>query len=767
MKKYYLTPLIFLFIFSIGFSSYLTDSLNSCYSLDESTGNTTYDYTNFNNGTVVNATLNQVGFINNAYYFNNSLNSSVDFNTLKFRQFSVGQNFTINVWLYINNITGTSQTIYSSYYNTQKLTVLYLDTSNKIVIDFAWGSGGYFNRYCHNVLNLSTWYLITVSNIGKIPAYASTRNGYTKIFINGIECSSYTQSQLYVYWYDDGTTMTNNIGTNKKTGSKQEYFDGKMDTLMIFNTTLNQTHITQLYNNRYGLSCDMNTPLINNNVTKINDNNINKLYQYMGTYILNITTLNESNISVNNGLNIKINNLSLNYNVSSIPLQNILYNNVSSNFYLINITNMFNVSVNLITNRTTYRLLTNTSFSEVITNKPLSIEYNITMVIYDNSIENLTKSINISVKNLNTSIQRYFNLTRVNMVNCGEDLPIQEKDCNSVNFINISGGYSYGNYVFQPDDVGSYLNFSYTLKEYDSYYNSTIILDTHGFTYFYFMYYLQTFQTNIQTFITNSLTPITNLLNNITVLINNVNSSLYNKMNTLSFNTSSLNDLITNVNSSIMYKLDNLNISGGSVNISNFDNVINNLTSLINSVNNSLYLDLSELIINVNDSLINKLDNLNISGGSFNQSDIDNIIINITNTIINFNTSVNKRFEVLETDISLIKRIQICYFKQYETIDDYYNYCLDYSDRYNLTVLQDYSNQELNITAYFVNKSLSEWETKPLDESNCYDLEKYKRLLNITDYFVLNAFLTASSISIDSAYCWLKLGFKTIASVKV
>jgi hypothetical protein len=338
-----------------------------------------------------------------------------------------------------------------------------------------------------------------------------------------------------------------------------------------------------------------------------------------------------------------INNLSINNNFTAGYLQSTLFNNESSNFYLINITNLFNDSVYLETNRSTYRLLTNFTIGEDIVHYPLYIDFNMTMNLSDNSIENLTSIINVSVYNINNSIQSYFNLTRTQ----GE-----------------TGGESYGEYVFKGVDVGSCLNFSWTMSEYDSTSNYTIVCDEHKFTYFYMLYYMGTLSDKI--------------------------------------------DVLTN----------------------SISEYFNNLTTLILGVNNSLY---------------TKLDNLNISGGGgtaeINQSLID--------------------------DIGIIKKIQICWFKQYEQIEDYYTYCLDYHNPYNITELEHQENIALNLSAYWLNQSLAQEDKKEFNAENCYNLDKYKSLLNLTDYFVLNLVITAGSISIDNTYCWLKFGFKTLTSVKI
>jgi hypothetical protein len=130
------------------------------------------------------------------------------------------------------------------------------------------------------------------------------------------------------------------------------------------------------------------------------------------------------------------------------------------------------------------------------------------------------------------------------------------------------------------------------------------------------------------------------------------------------------------------------------------------------------------------------------------------------------NTSVCVIDEETAEEISLIKKINICLFKQYEQVEDYYNYCFDYANPFNITEMEENENIALNLTAYWLNASLYEQEQKEFNPENCFNLDKYKNLLNLTDYFILNGLITAGSLMIDNSYCWLKLGFKIITSVK-
>ena len=211
-----------------------------------------------------------------------------------------------------------------------------------------------------------------------------------------------------------------------------------------------------------------------------------------------------------------------------------------------------------------------------------------------------------------------------------------------------------------------------------------------------------------------------------------------------------INSNLTSINGTVFNNLDSINDSINNLEVSvDLTDVFNNLTSINDSINNlNFSVDLTDVFNNltsINDSIFNNL-------------------ISINDSINNLNFSVD--LTDISNDIGIIKKIQICYFKQYEQIEDYYTYCVDYKDKFNVTEIKRDREIELNITSYLLNKTIANAENTYFDGSNCFNLDKYKNLINSTNYFALNIFLASSSYSIDSLYCFGRLFFKMLSGVK-
>ena len=180
------------------------------------------------------------------------------------------------------------------------------------------------------------------------------------------------------------------------------------------------------------------------------------------------------------------------------------------------------------------------------------------------------------------------------------------------------------------------------------------------------------------------------------------------------------------------------------------------------------FININSNLTSINGTVFNNLDSIN---DSINNLEVSVDLTNVTNYLDSINNSINNlNFSVDLTDISndigIIKKIQICYFKQYEQIEDYYTYCVDYKDKFNVTEIKRDRKIELDITSYLLNKTIANAENTYFDGSDCFNLDKYKNLINSTDYLVLNMFLASSSFSIDSFYCYGRLFFKMLSGVK-
>jgi hypothetical protein len=358
--------------------------------------------------------MNQIGKQDKSYYFNGTALNFITYGYNKYR-LNFRDSFTINMWINAEHMASNRELFGSKSSSGSYYGQFYLNSLNKLVYDFYTGSG--ISITCNNILLNNTWYMITLTNIGD--SSGKTMLNKSKIYINGTECSSYSYGNAGTRY--DNVWNANDIMGIYNPATPTSFYKGYIDTFSVFwLKTMTASNINYLYNSGRGLKCDFSETSPNNNATSYNFTNYRSLIPYNYTYPLLITALNDTGSIVEQASNLLINNLSINTNFTTSYVKNILFNNISSNFYLINITNVYNNSVYLETNISTYRLLTNFTIGEDIVHYPLYIDFNITMNLSDNSLENMTNLINVSVYNLNTSTQSYFNLTRTQGVNGGE-----------------------------------------------------------------------------------------------------------------------------------------------------------------------------------------------------------------------------------------------------------------------------------------------------------------------------------------------------------
>ena len=213
-----------------------TDGLVLLYHFDNITNfenkSQVYDWSlNKNNGTCSGSgcpTFNQSGKFGGVYNFDGNDNFDITYS------FSLNINtFTFSSWVMISTTPGTFGIIGTRFdgENTFDLKV----QSTLIQGDIGTGDGWLdTSADCSKTLSIGKWYNIV---------YAVYTNGY-KSYVDGVQCSTETFS---------GTPLLMKSGQTMKIGISytNENMNGQIDELAIWNRTLSDTEITNLYNLSY------------------------------------------------------------------------------------------------------------------------------------------------------------------------------------------------------------------------------------------------------------------------------------------------------------------------------------------------------------------------------------------------------------------------------------------------------------------------------------------------------------------------------------
>jgi len=207
--------------------------------------------------------------------------------------------------------------------------------------------------------------------------------------------------------------------------------------------------------------------------------------------------------------------------------------------------------------------------------------------------------------------------------------------------------------------------------------------------------------------------------------------------------------------------------------LSNFNEFFSiNKSGYLTNKTSPLYVGNYSIIINVNDT--NNNTNSSVWGLEVK---CETMGTNETCECLSDNYVINQTYELVnETygEINFLKKIWLCYLKQYKSIEEYQNYCEDWKpyNPFKPSAIKEMQEAEMNITAHLLNETFSELEpTNSTTDFNdlldeCYNYD-YISLLNATDYFYINLFLMNTKMAIDEVYCWGKFFIMTIASVKI
>ena len=263
---------------------------------------------------------------------------------------------------------------------------------------------------------------------------------------------------------------------------------------------------------------------------------------------------------------------------------------------------------------------------------------------------------------------------------------------------------------------------------------------------------------------------------NITSIFDNssYNYFLFNSTAQLNFNAYDVNNSLANWSNALTLNITAFNISqnftSGEIQNIFLNQSLDSFDALVfNPLNTSQNETFTFYIINIADYLGLIYNNTNILINSTNQiisdlSLISNITIQINDTLNDILNITNITYE----EITFLKKLQMCYFKQYESVDEYNYYCEDWKpfNPFRASEIKKRKDVQLNVTIYLLNQSVAEQETVDLNVDDCFNTDKYLGLLNATDYFIVNSIWAGGSIFIDFNVCWIKWGLKAVSIIK-
>ena len=240
MKKFFT---IFILFAMTGLSSAYTQKLNidsGLVAYYPFNGNANDESGNGNNGTVNGATLtsDRFGNANKAYSFNGTQNyiEVPDQTTLRFNS-----SFSISLWFSFNSfnfnpsdIAFISKALGSDYYDSYEV---YYDWHYRFSAAYC-NTGGCDEVDYFNTPSINNWYHI-VSLFDK-------GSNTMKLYLNGIlAVNTPLVNSSFTLDYDNNSLL---IGVDSEYGANDQFFDGKLDDIRLYNRLLTETEIQQLYN---------------------------------------------------------------------------------------------------------------------------------------------------------------------------------------------------------------------------------------------------------------------------------------------------------------------------------------------------------------------------------------------------------------------------------------------------------------------------------------------------------------------------------------
>ena len=222
----------------------------SYWKLNETSGSKAVDSRDGNNGTVYNVDMREPGKVNYSYYFDGNDDYITVPNPANNLNFSGSKNFTIAAWIRLDGSNngnailgrGSDWYLFKIGDSSGKLYFYYIEKKS---------SYPYYEEVyarSNSALDTSKWYFIV-----------GVKNGtHVSLYINGTkQADDATHSNSAAYRASDAFE----IGRDSDTGNDE--FRGWIDEVAVFNVSLNQGNISDLYT-RSSLGNDYCTPFTDN-----------------------------------------------------------------------------------------------------------------------------------------------------------------------------------------------------------------------------------------------------------------------------------------------------------------------------------------------------------------------------------------------------------------------------------------------------------------------------------------------------------------------
>ncbi len=216
---------------SVGSSS-LKTSLYAVYN-GESNANDSFGS---NNGTAVGGLTYTTGKIGNAFNLNGT-NSYVSLPNSA-NQFNFTGDFSVSCWFKTNTVSGNQMIFSNLAYNGGNRRGYYIVLAGNTIGCWLTNHPQYQEFYTSGVISTGTWYHLSVTR----------ESGVVKIYLNGTLLATDTNAITLGNY----VTVLTSIGAYTNGVSTTSHFNGQIDALNIWQKSLTQSEITELYNSGNG-----------------------------------------------------------------------------------------------------------------------------------------------------------------------------------------------------------------------------------------------------------------------------------------------------------------------------------------------------------------------------------------------------------------------------------------------------------------------------------------------------------------------------------
>ena len=225
-------------------SANLNDDLRSYYKLDESSGVVVDELGNYD-GTNAGATRGVTGILDDAFDFNVN---SVSFLTAPL----LTNDFSVGIWINSNSLSGYDYAISNANAGDGHM-LFQISTDDDNLWIRQYRTAGDHQGFGATSLSTGTWYYVV---------FVSNSTGFYGYLDGNLEISVLNSNPLYTSG-DEGLYL----GVKHYSSTSEDYWDGKLDEIGIWERALTESEIVYLYNSGgaraypYGGSVSLNSPV--------------------------------------------------------------------------------------------------------------------------------------------------------------------------------------------------------------------------------------------------------------------------------------------------------------------------------------------------------------------------------------------------------------------------------------------------------------------------------------------------------------------------